>query len=309
MKIAMVTDEVSSDLETALEIMRAWGIEYVELRGIGAERYPEVSDYWHFRLPELIREAGVQVVALSPGLFQVPPPGRPRAPMSFSRRGDTGRVRLELEAEAQRDHHLNRLLPASIAAAQKLGARTLICFAFSRLDHTESDFASEEVVQVLRYATEQVAAAGLTMNIEVSELTRRSADLCRRVNHPALGINWDPGNAFIGGEDRPYPDGFELARPYIRHVHFKDGHIDPVSGQRAWVVDGSIDWPGAIAALKQDGFDGYISVETHVRPKLASTLRCLERLRRLVHGVEPDGLLSPSDPLRTVHTVRTPVSV
>ena len=97
------------------------------------------------------------------------------------------------------------------------------------------------------------------------------------------------GNAFIGGEDRPFPDGFELARPYIRHVHFKDGHIDPVSGQRAWVVDGSIDWAGALTCLKQDGFDGYISVETHVRPKVASTLRCLERLRRLVHGVRTRG--------------------
>jgi len=301
-KISIITDEVSSDLETALEIIRAWCIDAVELRGIGVDRYPEVPDYWHFRVPELVREAGVQVVAISPGLFQIPPPGRPRAPMTFSRRGDTARVRHDLEAEAQLDHHLNHLLPASIDAAQKLGARTIICFAFSRLDHTEGDFASEAVVQAMRHAAEKVAAAGLTLNIEVSELTRRSADLCRRLDHPALGINWEPGNAFIGGEEPPYPDGFELARPYIRHVHFKDGHIDPVSGQRAWVVDGVIDWPGAIASLKQDGFDGYISVETHVRPKLESTLRCLERLRRLVHGVEPDPTMA--DPLQTV---RVPV--
>ena len=250
----------------------------------------------------LLGVAGMQVVAISPGLFQVPPPGRPRAPMSFSRRGDTGRVRHELEAEAQLDHHLNRLLPASIEAAHMLGAGTIICFTFGRLDHSEGDLASEAVVQVMRYATEKVAAAGLTLNIEVSELTRRSADVCRRVNHPALGINWDPGNAYIGGEDRPYPDGFELARPYIRHVHFKDGHIDPDSGQRAWVVDGIIDWRGAIAALKHDGFDGYISVETHVRPKLESTLRSLERLRRLVDGIGLER--TTADPLQTV---RVPV--
>ena len=302
MKISVITDEVSSDLETALEIIRAWRIDAVELRGIGVDRYPEVPDYWRFRVLELIREAGVQVVAISPGLFQVPPPGRPRAPMSFSRRGDTARVRHELEAEAQLDHHLNHLLPASIEAAHMLDAGTIICFTFGRLDHSEGDLASEAVVQVMRYATEKVAAAGLTLNIEVSELTQRSADVCRRVNHPALGINWDPGNAFIGGEDRPYPDGFELARPYIRHVHFKDGHIDPDSGQRAWVVDGIIDWRGAIAALKQDGFDGYISVETHVRPKLESTLRSLDRLRRLVDGIEPER--TTADPLQTV---RVPV--
>jgi sugar phosphate isomerase/epimerase len=191
-------------------------------------------------------------------------------------------------------------LPAAINAAQKLGAETIICFTFARLDHTEGDFASEEVIQVMRYATEKVAAAGLTLNMEVSELTQRSADVCRRVNHPALGINWDPGNAFIGGEDRPFPDGFELARPYIKHVHFKDGATDPKTGKRAWVVDGTIDWQGAFAALKQDGFQGYVSLETHVRPKLEYSLRLLTRLRRLLNEDEMLPPAAPHDRLRTV---------
>ena len=282
MKISIVTDEISSDLETALEIIRAWGISFVELRGIGAQRFPDVSDYWHARVAELLRESGLRVVALSPGLFQAPPPGARPAPMSFSRRGDTERVRRELEGERLRDYHVNQLLPESIEAAQRLGAESLVCFTFARMDHTEGELASEAIVQVLRYAADQVSRAGLRLNIEVSELTCRSADVVRRVNHPALGINWDPGNAFIGGEDRPYPDGFELVRPYIRHVHFKDGVIDPVTGRREWVVDGIIDWASAFADLKHDGFDGYVSVETHVRPKVESSLRCLQRLRDLL---------------------------
>jgi len=298
-KISIVTDEVSSDLETSLEIIHAWGVEAVELRGIGAERFPEVSDYWHLRLPELLRESDLRVAAISPGLFQVAPPGRPRAPMAFSRRGDTNLVQHEFDAERQRDHHIHRLLPRSIEAAQRLGASTIVCFSFARMDHTEGEYASDEVVQVLRHATEQVAAAGLTLNIEVSELTRRSADICRRVNHPALGINWDPGNAFIGGEDRPYPDGFAQARPFIRHVHFKDGRVNPITGEREWVVDGVIDWASAFADLAADGFDGYVSVETHVRPKIESSLRCLQRLRRLLSSTDSTGL----DPLRTVAAV------
>lgn len=300
MSISIVTDEVSSDLETALEIIRAWGVQAVELRGIGDERFPDVSAYWRVRLPELLREFGLSVAAISPGLFQVPPPGAPREAMSFSRRGDVGLVRRELEAEAQRDDHLNRLLPSAIEAALKLGASTIVCFSFSRMDHTEGELASEDVVQVMRYAAEQVAAAGLTLAIEVSELTQRSADICRRVNHPALGINWDPGNAFIGGEDRPYPDGFALARPYIRHVHFKDGAFDATTGRRAWVVDGILDWASALADLKHDRFDGYISVETHVRPKVESSLRCLQRLRALIAEVNTAPSALAPDPLRTV---------
>ena len=196
------------------------------------------------------------------------------------------RVRQQLEAERLRDHHVEKLLPASIEAAQRLGARTIICFTFSRLDHTEGDLVGEEVIQVMRQAAERVAAAGLTLNIEVAEATRRSVDVVRRVNHPALGINWDPANAFNGGEDCVFPGGFELARPFIRHVHFKDVRRDPDTGARPWTLEGGvIDWQPMLAGLKHDGFDGFISVETHVRPKVQSTLRTLERLRALIREV------------------------
>ena len=277
MKISVVTDEVSSDPETALEILHAWGVDGVELRGIDDTRYPMISDYWKVRLPQLLREFQLPVVAISPGLFQTRPPGEPRRGMAFSRGGDMRIVREELEEAARLDQHVNQLLPTSIEAARQLGARSIICFSFSRLDHTESDLVSDEVIQVMRYAADRVAAAGLTLNIEVSELSRRTADIVRRVGHPALGINWDPGAAFQGGEDVPFPDGFNQLRPYIRHVHFKDVMLESSTGSRVVVVDGVIDWAGAFAALRDDGFDGYISVETHRRPKVESTYRMLQR--------------------------------
>ena len=40
-----------------------------------------------------------------------------------------------------------------------------------------------------------------------------------------------------------------------------------------------------IAGLREDRFDGFLTVETHVRPKVDGTLRTLERLRRLIREV------------------------
>jgi sugar phosphate isomerase/epimerase len=286
MKISIVSDEVSSDPETAFEVIASWGVKFVEIRGIGDQRFPEVADYWHYRVPQLVQEFGLSVAAISPGLFRTVPPGHTRPPMSFTRSGDTSRVRQQLEAERLRDHHIEKLLPASIEAAQRLGARTIICFSFSRLDHTEGDLVGEDVIQVMRQAAEKVAAAGLTLNIEVAEATRRSVDVVRRVNHPALGINWDPANAFNGGEDCVFPDGFELARPFIRHVHFKDVLRDPDTGARPWTLDGGVmDWQPMLAGLRHDGFDGFLTVETHVRPKVESTRRTLERLRAHIREI------------------------
>lgn len=296
MKLSVVTDEVSADFETALEVIKSWGIEAVELRGIGEHRFPQITDYWKYRVPQLLDEFGLKVVAISPGLFQTPPPGGPPRPMAFNRSGDMRIMRDELETEARRKRDLNQLLPASIEAALNLGAESIICFSFfSRYDHTEGDPVPDEAVQIMRYATEKVATAGLKLNVEVSEPSLRCADLVRRVNHPAFGVNWDPGAAYMGGEDAPYPAGYAQLRPYVRHVHFKDVHKSPETGERAVVVDGVIDWPGALKALKADGFDGYISVETHRRPKIESTFQMLRRLQTLVAETES--------------TARTPVAV
>src|SRR5215207_7779952 len=214
MKISVVTDEVSSDPETALEILRSWGVEGIELRGIDDGRYPEISEYWWVRLPQLLDEFGLPVIAISPGLFQVPPPSKQRPGMFFNRAADMRAVRDVLHDEARLDQHLNHLLPVSIEAARRLGASSIICFSFGRLDHMESELVSDATIEAMRYAADKVAEAGLTLNIEVSELSRRTADIVRRVHHPALGINWDPGAAFQGGEDVPYPDGFDQLRPY-----------------------------------------------------------------------------------------------
>jgi sugar phosphate isomerase/epimerase len=177
---------------------------------------------------------------------------------------------------------VNTVLPASIESAKVLGCDMIICFSFQRQDYGP---ASEGAVQVLRHAAEKVAQAGLLLAIEVDEdLTERTVDLIKRVNNPALVINWDPGNAYRAGDDIPYPDAYELARPYVRHVHFKDAMTD-ASGERIWTLDGVIDWRGQMAALKSDGFSGNISVEPHVRPKIAGALYTLNRIQSLMKEV------------------------
>ena len=108
----------------------------------------------------------------------------------------------------------------------------------------------------------------------------RTANLVRTVAHPALGVNWDPGNAFCAG-DEPFPAGYDAVRDLVRHVHFKDARRG-VDGVPAYVAAGEIDWDGQVQALAADGYDGFISVETHLRPKVGTARDLLQRLRQLV---------------------------
>ena len=135
--------------------------------------------------------------------------------------------------------------------------------------------------------------------MEVDHLTygdqsSRAVEIVHRVNHPAFGLNWDPGNAFAAGEDVPYPDGYDAVRDHVRHVHFKDARIDRATGRRTWALDGAIDWAGQIAALQRDGYEGYISVETHMRPLLENTAYLVQRLQGLVRASQVAALIGSS---------------
>lgn len=285
MKLSTVTDEISADLESAIELAQAWGLEGLELRGIGGDRYPQVSPFWQARVPELVAESGLPVVAISPGLFKIPYPGQPDAATRILRWEDEMVFRRQQSAEALVRQHLEELLPAAIQAAQRLGNAIIVAFTFDRGESEPPDApVPARVIDVLKDAARQVEAAGLTLALEVEHICwgdtgERTADLVEKIGSPVVGINWDPANAYRAGSDHPYPDGYRAVRELIRHVHYKDAATDPVTGRRAFVYDGVVDWRGQIAALLKDGYQGYMSIETHVRPKIEMARRSLERVR------------------------------
>ncbi|MQA88285.1 MAG: TIM barrel protein [Streptosporangiales bacterium] len=265
MRLSVVTDEISRDLETALELACEWGVDGVELRHIGEGRWPAVPEPTAARVPELIRDHALPVAAISPGLFKIETP----------RPGD---------AEALARQHLTELLPRSIAPAQDLGADVIVCFSFLRGAAERPGPAPELVIDVLRDAARQVRDAGLTLAVEVEygcwgDVAERTAEIVARVGDTALGINWDPANAYRSGEDRPFPDGYRAVRELVRHVHYKQASV-LADGRRGWALDGVIDWPGQLAALAADDYQGWVSAEPHLRPKVRSTKTTIERMRR-----------------------------
>lgn len=267
MRLSVVTDEISVDLETALELAREWGVDGVELRHVGEGRWPAVPEPTASRVPELIREYQLPVAAISPGLFKIatPTPGA---------------------AERLARQHLEEVLPRSIASLRTLGAGVLVCFSFVRDPDEPPGRAPELVVDVLRDAARQVQEAGFTLAVEVEygcwgDVAERTADIVTRVGNPTLGINWDPANAYRAGEDRPFPDGYRTVRELVRHVHYKQASVLG-DGHRGWALDGVIDWPGQLAALAADGYQGWVSAEPHLRPKVRSARTTVERMRRSI---------------------------
>ena len=86
------------------------------------------------------------------------------------------------------------------------------------------------------------------------------AEVMRRVNHPAIAVNWDvmhPVRAAKWTVDR----SFETLKPWIRHLHVHDGTQDLEKLELLPMGQGDIDHRRAIQLLHTISYDGYLSGE------------------------------------------------
>lgn len=287
MQISIVTDEISADFETAVELGLMWGVHAFELRGFGEKRVPLLSDYQKTRVREVLEEHNANLVAISPGLFKFPFPEKNRNFFPV-RAIDHEIYQGWQDGREQLRYHLEELLPQSIEYAKEVDVDLIISFGFHRGGDT-SDHPPAELVGVLRQAAEMVEAADMRLALEVEDqfwpdTGEHTANIIQQVDHPALVVNWDPGNVVPAG-DIPYPEGYRFVRDYVDHVHFKD--ITEVADTSfEYRVHGDINWQGQMQALADDGYGGYISVETHMIPKVQTAEAVTNRLKNLLQSVE-----------------------
>ncbi|MBQ8563647.1 MAG: sugar phosphate isomerase/epimerase, partial [Firmicutes bacterium] len=123
-------------------------------------------------------------------------------------------------------------------------------------------------------AIEILKDGGITLVLEsepacnVCDIPGQKA-LIEVIDSPYVAALYDPGNEIVTlGTEPPYPQGLQILRKYIKHVHIKDmkrcrnGEMLP-----ALIGEGDVDFHGIIETLKKDGYDGCLSVETHYRVK------------------------------------------
>ena len=131
MKISIVTDEISADPETAIELGTDWGVHDFELRGYYADRAPLLSRYQRQRLRDTLERYNARIIGLSPGLFKFPLPPRQADWETLAWMDRANYERWEDSQNLVRSH-LDELLPASIDYAHELGVNLLVSFGFSR---------------------------------------------------------------------------------------------------------------------------------------------------------------------------------
>jgi len=155
----------------------------------------------------------------------------------------------------------------------------------------------ERAIPHFKEAAGDAPSKGVRLVVEnhggsISGFPTQMMALCRAVDSSAFGIIYEPGNLL--GIDSDYKAGFEIMKPYIYHVHLKDGYAhyfgnDGFAPQRLFCTlfgQGKLDIPWIMAQLKSVGYRDYVSVEYegcwHPEFKLPVTEEGLRQARKFM---------------------------
>lgn len=274
MRLSIITDELSDDLDVALDACARLGLAEVELRTLGGRSVLAMADEEVATAVAQVRERGLSVCALATPIFKCSLPDAP-APVG----------ELHGAAAAATIDDSWGLLARALAVASEFDIPVIRAFSFWRVAEPASVF--EQVVEALREASSRTRGSGVVLALENEHdcniaTARETARVLERL--PDLRVIWDPANHIRGGgsrEDAALP-GFE---DRIAHVHLKD-----VNGAGTWVClgDGLVPYGIVLDRLLRSGYGGAFSFETHCRidgSTEKATRRSLRTLDSLVGAV------------------------
>jgi sugar phosphate isomerase/epimerase len=262
MDIAIVSDEITLDFPAAARIALEWGVKKFELRMLRTGRIPKVDPSEIVEIKECIHNWGIQITALSPGIFK---------------------LRVSQEAEIERQ--IEEDLPRSVEVAKMLGTTRIIIFGFQR-ESGNTNLLRSKVADYLSKAAEVARDSGVELLLENepgfwADTGSNTFDLLDEISSPSLKANWDPCNAF-GLDEEPFPTGYEKIKPYVAGVHAKDTRTGSLIACVP-IGEGLVDWNGQIHALLRDNVVDHVTVETHCLPLIDNSRLNVQVLRKLIN--------------------------
>jgi sugar phosphate isomerase/epimerase len=248
MKVAVFTDEVSQELDTALKLAVRYRLDGVELRTVWSKPVQHLSQGEVERIRASLEERELACAAIASPVFKC-----------------------ELDDEAAHRDHLD-YLRSCIQIAKHLGTDIIRVFTFWKRGPSRPVW--ERVKRQFRPAIPIAEQEGVVLGVENEHSTyvataAEAKQFTEEMDSPAVRVVWDPCNEVYAEEGiTPYPDAYELVRPSTSHVHVKDALKDPKGqAQLTPVGEGIIDWKGQLLDLLRAGYEGYASLETHWRPQ------------------------------------------
>ncbi len=254
-------------LKQILTSAREWGYAGVELRGlldqVDVTLRPEFRGQGLDETRSLLKGTGIQVCVLGSSVHLI---------------GHASEAARERELEEFR-----RFVDLSRA----LGGVPIRVFGGTRPETLGEEEAAQVAAAQLDSLAAEAAPAGVDVLVETHDsfvLGSQLAPVLEACSAPNVGVVWDVFNSQIPRAESPR-ETYERLRPYIRHVHVKDGIFRDSRYEYTQLGRGEIPYREVFSWLREDGYAGWFSVEWEKRwhPELADPEDILPQYARELH--------------------------
>ena len=183
----------------------------------------------------------------------------------------------------------------ALDCCQAAGAELLCGPYHSALGHFTGAGPTEDewkwAVESMRATAEHAAGAGVTLGIEYLNrfecyFLNTAADtvrFIRDVNHPRCRMMYDTFHANI--EEKDPVEAIRTCAEYTVHVHISEN-------DRSTPGHGHVPWEATFAALRETGYDGWMTIEAFglALPELAAATKIWRRMYQHEEQLARDGL-------------------
>lgn len=264
MRLAVITDEISRDIITSLEILQSKGIKCLELRSLRSGRVPYITNKEEFELRKYLSKYGYKINAISPAI---------------------GKLNIsESDLRGKTIEHFKD----SIVFAKRNEIKKIIVFSFRKHDKHDSNEETPEIVYDL---LDEMISLGEENGIDVllenhSSCYISTIDTINKLYEDKrfanrLKLNWDPNNSFMVDKKTYQVGDFNKFSQYIDNVHVKDSSY--ISNfVRNVVGEGQVGWKNILSDLQKVGYNKTLTIETHYEPFCINAIKDIDSLRKMI---------------------------
>jgi sugar phosphate isomerase/epimerase len=233
-------DEISPDPAEQLATLAAEGICHLELRGAWSVNVADFTGAQVAAFRAALEDAGTRVSAIGSPVGKIP-------------------IAAPLRPELDRMRRI-----ADIAADFGTGIVRVFSF-FVPAGEPPERYRAEAIDRMgalARIAEDRGLVLAHENEKEIyGDVPERCADLIAAVGSPALQATFDAAN-FVQCGVRPFTDAYPLLRPYLVYLQVKDALA--ATGEVVPAGRGDGQMRETLAALRDSGFEGFMSLEPHL---------------------------------------------
>jgi sugar phosphate isomerase/epimerase len=131
------------------------------------------------------------------------------------------------------------------------------------IDHTDGEYA-KKFYDRIRTMADAAAAENIILLMETGQESAEDLKaFLEEMNHPSLGVNFDPANMLLYDKGDPI-EALKVLAPWIKHVHIKDANRTTTLGtwgsEEVWGT-GQVGDTAFLAALKEIKYNGVLAIE------------------------------------------------